>query len=71
MAGSRPIRRAQISFGAIWASESAFMVALGVVAFRAGGVGALGIVTAARMAAAAFLRRGSRRWPTGSAASGS
>ena len=31
------------------------MVGLGVVAFRAGGVGAVGIVTAARMAAAALL----------------
>jgi CRP-like cAMP-binding protein/predicted MFS family arabinose efflux permease len=49
------IRRAQVSFGLIWASESAFMVGLGVVAFRAGGVGALGIVTGARMAAAALL----------------
>jgi hypothetical protein len=49
------IRRAQVSFGLIWASESAFMVGLGVVAFRAGGVGAVGIVTAARMAAAALL----------------
>jgi CRP-like cAMP-binding protein/predicted MFS family arabinose efflux permease len=49
------IRRAQVSFGLIWASESAFMVGLGVVAFRAGGVGAVGIVTGARMAAAAVL----------------
>ena len=49
------IRRAQVSFGLIWASESAFMVGLGVVAFRAGGVGAVGIVTGARMAAAALL----------------
>ena len=55
MSRSGPIGRAQVSFGAIWASESAFMVALGIVAFRAGGVGAVGIVTAARMAAAAFL----------------
>src|SRR4051794_40290030 len=55
VAQSGQIRRAQISFGAIWASESAFMVGLGVVAFRAGGVGAVGIVTAVRMAAAAFL----------------
>src|SRR3954451_23671365 len=55
VAQSGQIRRAQISFGAIWASESAFMVGLGVVAFRAGGVGAVGIVTGARMAAAAFL----------------
>ena len=50
-----PLRRAQISFGAMWASESAFMVALGVLAFRAGGVAAVGAVTAARMAAAALL----------------
>lgn len=55
MSRSAPIGRAQVSFGAIWASESAFMVALGIVAFDAGGVGAVGIVTAARMAAAAFL----------------
>src|SRR3954453_18737436 len=54
-AQSGQIRRAPSSFGAIWASESAFMVGLGVVAFRAGGVGAVGIVTGARMAAAAFL----------------
>jgi hypothetical protein len=34
------MRRAQISFAAMWAGESAFMVALGVVAYREGGVGA-------------------------------
>ena len=39
----------------MWASESAFMVGLAVVAFRDGGVGAVGIVTGARMAAAALL----------------
>ena len=39
----------------MWASESAFMVALGVVAFRDGGVAAVGVVTGARMAAAALL----------------
>ncbi len=49
------IRRVQLSFGAIWASESAFVVGLAVLAFREGGVGAVGIVTAARMAAAALL----------------
>jgi hypothetical protein len=49
------IRRAQISFGALWASEGAFAVGLAVVAFRDGGVTAVGIVTAARMAAAALL----------------
>jgi predicted MFS family arabinose efflux permease len=50
-----PIRRAQVSFGAIWASESAFLVGIGVLAYRDGGIGAVGIVTAARMAAAALL----------------
>jgi CRP-like cAMP-binding protein/predicted MFS family arabinose efflux permease len=55
VAPSPSIRRAQVSFGAMWASESAFMVGLAVVAFRDGGVGAVGIVTAARMAAAALL----------------
>jgi MFS family permease len=39
----------------MWAGESAFMVALGVVAFRNGGVGAVGVVTGARMACAALL----------------
>lgn len=39
----------------MWAGESAFMVALAVVAFRDGGVAAVGLVTAARMAAAALL----------------
>jgi Cyclic nucleotide-binding domain/Major Facilitator Superfamily len=53
--GVASIRRAQVSFGAVWASESAFMVGLAVVAFRDGGVTAVGIVTAARMAAAALL----------------
>jgi MFS family permease len=52
---SESIRRAQLSFGAVWASETAFMVGLAVVAFRDGGVGAVGIVTGARMAAAALL----------------
>src|SRR3954452_13329425 len=39
----------------MWAGESAFMVALGVVAFRDGGVAAVGAITAARMALAALL----------------
>jgi MFS family permease len=39
----------------MWAGESAFMVALGVAAFRDGGVAAVGAVTAARMAPAALL----------------
>jgi hypothetical protein len=44
-----------MSFAAMWAGESAFMVALGVLAFRDGGVAAVGAVTAARMAPAALL----------------
>jgi CRP-like cAMP-binding protein len=55
VAPSDSIRRAQLSFGAMWASESAFVVGLAVVAFRDGGVVAVGIVTGARMAAAALL----------------
>ena len=50
-----PLHRAQISFAAMWASESAFMVSLAVVAYGEGGVTAVGVVTAARMATAAFL----------------
>jgi CRP-like cAMP-binding protein len=49
------IVRAQVAFGAVWASESAFMVGLAVMAFRDGGVTAVGLVAAARMAAAAVL----------------
>jgi hypothetical protein len=52
---SGALRRAQASFGAMWASESAFMVGLGVLAFRDGGVAAVGLVTGVRMAAAAVL----------------
>jgi MFS family permease len=52
---SGPLRRAQISFAAIWVGESAFMVALAVVAFRDHGLAAVGVVTAARMAMAALL----------------
>jgi CRP-like cAMP-binding protein/predicted MFS family arabinose efflux permease len=52
---SDSIRRAQLSFGALWASETAFVVGLAIVAFRDGGVVAVGIVTGARMAAAALL----------------
>jgi MFS family permease len=55
VAHSGPLSRAQISFAAMWAGESAFMVALGVVAFRDGGASAVGIVTATRMALAALL----------------
>jgi hypothetical protein len=52
---SASLRRAQVSFGAMWASDSAFLVGIGVLAFRDGGVVAVGIVTAVRMAAAAVL----------------
>src|SRR3954447_9606940 len=55
IASSETIRRAQLSFGAMWASESAFVVGLAVLAFRDGGVVAVGIVTGVRMAAAALL----------------
>ena len=50
-----PLGRAHASFGATWTSESAFMVALSVLAFRQGGLAAVGVVTAARMAVAAVL----------------
>jgi len=39
----------------MWAGEGAFMVALAVVAFSYGGVAAVGVVTAVRMATAAVL----------------
>jgi MFS family permease len=52
---SGPLHRAQISFAAMWAGESAFMVSLAVVAYDEGGVTAVGVVTAARMATAALL----------------
>ena len=55
VAHSGPLRRARISFAAMWAGESAFMVALAVVAFGNGGVAAVGAVTAVRMALAALL----------------
>ena len=42
--------RAQLAFGASWTAEWAFMVALGVIAFRDGGATAVGIVAFARMA---------------------
>ena len=39
----------------MWTGESAFMVSLAVVAFRHGGVAAVGVVTTVRMATAALL----------------
>src|ERR1700722_9459454 len=55
VAGSDTLRRAQLSFGLMWAGECAVMVALGVVAYRNGGAAAVGAVTAARMIPAALL----------------
>jgi len=49
------MRRAQLSFGAMWAGEWAVMVTLGVVAFRDGGAAAVGLVAALRMVPAALL----------------
>jgi MFS family permease len=55
VAHSGTLRRAQLSFLAMWGAEAAVMVALSVVAFRDGGAAAVGIVTALRMAPAALL----------------
>ena len=55
VANSDTLRRAQLSFGLMWAGESAVMVALGVVAYRHGGVAAVGAVTALRMIPAALM----------------
>src|SRR5215207_4647061 len=52
---SRNLRRAQLAFGAMWAGEWAATVALGVIAFRDGGAGALALVGAARMLPAALV----------------
>jgi len=49
------LRRAQLAFGAVWASEWGFLVGLSVVAFRAGGPTAVAIVAAVRTAPAAFV----------------
>ena len=47
--------RAQLAFGASWTAEWAFMVALGVIAFRDGGATTVGVVAFARMAPSFFL----------------
>jgi len=52
---SRNLRRAQLSFGAMWAGEWAVMVTIGVVAFRDGGAAAVGVVGVLRMLPAALL----------------
>ena len=43
------LRRAQLSFLGVWTAEWAFTVALGIVAYRAGGATALGLVGLLRM----------------------
>jgi MFS family permease len=47
--------RAQLAFAATWTAEAAFTVAIGVVAFRDGGAGAVGLVAFARTAPSALL----------------
>jgi MFS family permease len=54
-AHNRNLRRAQLAFGATWTAEWAFMVALGVVAFREGGAAAVGVVGFVRLAPSALL----------------
>jgi MFS family permease len=49
------LRRAQLSFLAAWTAEWAFTVGLGIVAFRAGGATAVGLVGLLRMVPAAVL----------------
>ncbi|MGH7746232.1 MAG: MFS transporter, partial [Candidatus Dormibacteria bacterium] len=54
-AGNRSLSRAQLSFGAAWTAEWTFVVALGVVAFRGGGVATVGLIAFLRMAPPALL----------------
>jgi MFS family permease len=54
-ARDRNLRRAQLSFATAWAGEWTFTVVLGVVAFRDGGAGAVGLVALLRMLPAALL----------------
>jgi MFS family permease len=49
------LRRAELSFGAIWAGEWAVTVAVGVLAFNHGGAEAVGIVGMVRLLPPAFL----------------
>jgi hypothetical protein len=51
----RSLRRAQAAFAIVWAGEWAVLVALGVVAFDAGGPAAVGLVAALRMLPGALL----------------
>src|SRR4051812_39591453 len=54
-ARNRDLRRAQLALAFVWASEWGFAVALAVIAFRAGGTTAVGVVGAVRMLPAAVL----------------
>ena len=49
------LRRAQLSFLGAWTAEWAFTVALGIVAYRAGGATAIGLVGLLRMAPSAIV----------------
>jgi MFS family permease len=49
------LRRAQLSFLGAWTAEWAFTVALGIIAYRDGGVAAVGLVGLLRMLPAAIL----------------
>jgi MFS family permease len=49
------LRRAQLSFLGAWTAEWAFTVGLGIVAYRDGGVAAVGLVGLLRMAPSALL----------------
>src|SRR5690349_6431126 len=49
------LRRAQLSFLGAWTAEWAFTVALGIVAYNAGGALALGLVGLLRMLPSAIL----------------
>jgi MFS family permease len=52
---NRNLLRVQLSFGAAWTSEWAFIVALSVVAFRDGGATAVGLIAFLRAAPPALL----------------
>ena len=70
VAQSGSLHRAQISFAAMWASESAFMVSLAVVAYGDGGVARSASSPRPAWRPLRFSRRSLRRWPTGFVASG-
>jgi MFS family permease len=50
----RDLRRTQLSFAGAWSSEWALTVGLAIVAFRAGGAGAVGVVALLRLLPAAI-----------------